>query len=353
MTTMIAANQKAFERLISIASRSDRPIVGEPRARWIQTNEIEKTWLQETKIGAIERISNRTSTAILQFQENRYFATIGSSSVNLLEIGLVEEEMNAGLFTAIIAGIEVPINNSKTPLHVYELVFAGARGDSGYLGHSFEPLSRLLEPIHIYKIAENCPFPAASIERFTYYWSITSKETIILPFSARTYGLLESIGLDIINSIPFSNLLSAVQSAHWRHAFLELYQCIEALFSLGKIQSLRTDLQLQISLLDFAEKVHAATGWRPKEEDALLKLFDSASSTVRTQFDVIKNFASAQQVQNIPSWFYSLRNSIVHCRPALDKIVLDAKEWDELLEATLALIKDLYTQYDPHLCLKA
>ena len=144
-------------------------------------------------------------------------------------------------------------------------------------------------------------------------------------------------------------LLNCVQSAQWPHAFLESYRCVERLFSFQFIEDLHRDLALNISLLKFAEKIESAIKWRPREEDAIERLFGLLPADALILMEGVRDKVSANSGEKVPSWVYSLRNSVVHFRPASKQLSLTDQQWDEMLRATLLLIGKIYATYDAHL----
>src|SRR5262249_2045360 len=155
--------------------------------------------------------------------------------------------------------------------------------------------------------------------RLSCLWALKARETIILPFSNDTLEALEGLLTEGIQNLPSQNLLRGLQCAHWQHAFLEVYRGIERLFTFQHIEQLHRERSLAISLLEFAAKIEKATGWRPREEEAIGKLLDPCPAGAQVLFDGVRGELLGSLTQAIPGWIYDLRNSVVHFRPASEQ----------------------------------
>src|ERR1700722_9636487 len=98
----IHSNQRVFERLVSWAKRSERQIEHINEARWITTNESERTWLVDLKLDEYRQFSRRVKTARFSFAGRNFFAAVGFGELIADNQVLVPVDANAGVITALI-----------------------------------------------------------------------------------------------------------------------------------------------------------------------------------------------------------------------------------------------------------
>src|SRR5690606_22332176 len=85
---------------------------------------------------------------------------------------------------------------------------------------------------------------------------------------SRLLALFES-GAD---TIPFSLPLQGLLSYSWPSLFLDLYRCLEQLYTALKLKSLVGKISHNGSLADLAYLLEDELSWRPKEQDALASI---------------------------------------------------------------------------------
>ncbi|MDR3549084.1 MAG: hypothetical protein P4M11_12635 [Candidatus Pacebacteria bacterium] len=345
---MIDANKNVFSQLFDWAKRADRPLANAEMVRWIHTTSDDRNWLKNLVVDDVFTFSPRVKTAIIQYAGLHYFIAVGfDTSVDDKSV-FTEIDINAGMFTALIQELAVPVRLFINPLKIIEDVSPSFQGIENYDGHQLESIAGFFEPIIISEVNPNSPIMPNELIRMSFFWLLKNQERITLPFSADTISEMERIVLTGARTIPFSNLVYGIQCSHWQHAFLEIYRCIERLFSFQIIEDLHKDLSLSISLLDFSEKIESVTGWRPLEQDAIRRLFGLLPATARSLMEGVRNQVSGRE-ENISKWIYGLRNSVVHFRPVTKQLKLTDHQWDEIFRAALLLVAQIYAKYDSQL----
>jgi hypothetical protein len=343
----INSNQRIFSRLKDRAADSSRQVDHLSEARWIGTNDDEKNWLTDSKVEEISNFSRRVKTARFSFLGKNYFAAVGfEQQIEDNEI-FVPINLNAGIGTALIDELDVPVVESTDPLKIINEVLALHKGCGGYAGHDFRSIANFFEPVLIYEISPDSPIKADDLTRLSFSWILGNGERIILPLSNKTREQIENLAATGAASVPFDVLLNCIQSAQWPHAFLEAYRCVERLFSFQVIEDLHKELAIPISLLSFAEKIENAIGWRPREEQAIERIFTLLPADAQALMETVKD--QFNPTEKIHGWVYDLRNSVVHFRPATRQLNLSDRQWDEMIRATFLLIGKLYGAYDHHL----
>jgi hypothetical protein len=95
--------------------------------------------------------------------------------------------------------------------------------------------------------------------------------------------------------------------------------------------------------VQFTSSLEGLTGWRPKEDEAVEKMFSKNTPSTKAQFN---NFISTLSVAPPPNdykYFYNLRNSIVHFRANHQEFILSNQQWNLLILATLSLLDEQYS----------
>lgn len=346
---MIESNKKVFHRLIQTAQRSERVLENADKPRWIQTNADEKNWLQDLELGDVRTLSPRVRTAQLSYAGRNFLAVVGFTESTEPDYVLEPFEMNAGLLTALLAELDVPIREGTDPLEIVNEILPQHQGAPGYAGHFFTSVAAFFEPVLVYEVRANSPIKAEDLARLSCFWILQNGERLVLPFSPRTWGEIEDLTATGAETVPFDVVLNCILSAQWPHAFLEVYRCVERLFCVQIIEDLHRELALSIPLVRLAEKIETAIGWRPREEDAIERLFTLLPSDALTLMEGVRDSVSPNPAEKIHRWIYDLRNSVVHFRPATPRFSLSDAQWDEVLRATVLLIAKIYGIYDTHL----
>ena len=85
------------------------------------------------------------------------------------------------------------------------------------------------------------------------------------------------------------------------------------------------------------------TSWRPKEDEALRKIFSLTKASTINYFQTFFDSSTTLADKENYIYFYKLRNSIVHFRASHEEYELTEKQWNMLLLATLYLLDEHYT----------
>lgn len=364
--SMIAANQYIFQALAEFVEDQniERPIFADAK-RCIETDDREKEWLKKLTIQNTEIILPTFITASFEFEEQKYFVTIGSITQLLTETEIIqEEELNGGMITALIFELEIPVKQSAKALEIVEEIFY--EPDENITKYHYSQVSKFFEPIFVYRVQDECPFiegindtSTVNIVRLSGFYILKNRQIISLRFEKETIFIFERLFLEGAKNIPFDNLVFSLVSVYWRYSFLDVYKCIERLFSISFLEDLHHDLGIDssLSLLQFSAKIEKYIGWRAEESKAINKLINNSPRNAINLLQEVKRFIDSKQADTLPSEpgevIYKIRNSIVHLRPATDlKIInniIDNKHWNKLIRASLLIIEYWYHKYDDQL----
>lgn len=114
------------------------------------------------------------------------------------------------------------------------------------------------------------------------------------------------------------NLFQALTASQWRHAFLDLYRCLESLFFFPWMKKLKDDIGANLNIEALHEHVHAALSWNAKEDQSIASLFElvGEKEPLRSteEIGIFSDLLSQQSSR--PSSFadrvYQARNMLVH-----------------------------------------
>ncbi|MCA1860956.1 hypothetical protein LE191_12670 [Janthinobacterium sp. HSC-3S05] len=88
-------------------------------------------------------------------------------------------------------------------------------------------------------------------------------------FTADAYSNIDNIYNDGMWHFPVDNARTAVVASHFKHCYLELYRCVEWLYSLPRARAVKRHLGLTIKATDLARTLRDELGWRRSELDSL------------------------------------------------------------------------------------
>jgi len=253
--------------------------------------------------------------------------------------------MNAGLFTALVVELKIPVKNLN-PYEIVEHVIPRYKGIGDYRGHALDEVIEFFENVAVFRIPHDSALPPHDIYRILGFWTLRNRERIILNISDDTLASLEALVLEGATSVPFLNVVESLHAAHWQHAFLEAYRPVERLFAFDYIENLHKELAITVPLLEFVAKIEEVIGWRPKEDDAIERLCALMPDTASKIFERVKLNGGGVADEKMAKWIYKLRNSVVHFRPSTERINLESEHWDEILRATFMLVAAIYAKYD-------
>lgn len=339
---MKTANQIVFNRLAELA---DIDVVGlSESGKYIRTTSDEKAWLKTVRFFRNEDlfIDRHRFFALAIFQDKRYILQIGFGPVIHVDEDLLLKERNAGLFTALVAELGLPLlDGMNLKLEIGDKVFLPSKS-TDTIGFECSEIEKYFTNYFCYMIAPDSTLGGQDdelvLQKAALYLLGHSSEVIYLNASARAMELLKALARLDINTIPFDRIFRAFIERRYEHAFLDLYRCLEMLFSLKKIDVLRTRLNLNSTHLEISADVEETLGWRPIEKNALAEIFncfpDEITSSLQSCF---------HNTTDVSTNVYSLRNECVHFRPLQKKSVLSRQvNWVSLLENMVAVIHYAY-----------
>lgn len=341
---MKEANKHIFSVLTEFVRKSDISVEIPEGTRFIKTDEDEKEWLKKSIIDEKYSVLPALKVSSLNFGGKKYFIVIGWEPPGDSTEILTHIPLNAGLATAVIDELGVPVRRGIDPFSIVnEVLFQYKEENEDYSGHDFNLIINFFEPFYVYEIRENSPIDKSYTIRIAGHFICENKERLFLPFSPETICKFEKLFIEGLSGIPYENLLSSLTSIHWKFSFLDIYRCIERLFPVVSLNALHQSVECPVSLFRFSEEVEEKIGWRPKEAEAIRTLLKESPDEARQLLQNVKISLDGISEEEIGSFFYKIRNSIVHYRTSTPIYAPKNEEgWDNLIKAGLAVIDYWY-----------
>ncbi|OPG15440.1 hypothetical protein [Ferroacidibacillus organovorans] len=110
-------------------------------------------------------------------------------------------------------------------------------------------------------------------------WLTHYSENLSISFSDDTLVLYRRMFEQSFGEFTGEPLFRSLTATHFSHSFLEIYRCIERLYSIPFIKELLKVTNSNIKNSQFAVELEKQLSWRPKEEDALIKLIRMLDDT--------------------------------------------------------------------------
>jgi hypothetical protein len=366
--SMKDANRYIFSALkdfIDDHPKFDRTVdyFGENYIRFIQTNDQndqEKEWLKKLRIITYKRLTSVLKFAIFEFDSKFYFISVSLNEQNidlssLEEYGLLDFDNNSGIFTALIYGLKVGVKEDVDPYKILDEVFYEIE-ENKKEGFEYIKIVDFFESIKIYQITKNCPFVSDNLEftekdiyeillfRLALLLLVKNDAVRILKFSPETLECFIKLCEEGSMKISYENLLYSFVSFSWKHCFLDIYRCLEKLFSIPKLKNFYDTILEKKDLLnfqDFATLCEEEISLKLREEETLEKLLNGEEK--------ITNRLGIRE--NSYKFIYKLRNSIVHFRASQETMVPndDDDRWNIIINVCLRLVFSLYRKYEDYL----
>lgn len=345
MRNMKDANTAAFEFLIDELTEYSNLTVNKG-TRYIKTDDFEKKWLKELKIKSVFQPMPDVKAIQIDFEENKFLILINANASNrsLDKEVILEDSLNAGILTVLLSEKLVELDSKINFLDFFnEVMFQHL--DPEYKGHDFNDLVRYIQPINFYRLPENSVLKSQGLKRILSYIYANNPDRLINKFDKSVLSTYTDISLIGSDNISFGLVLSSLLSTSFKHTFLELYRLLERIFPVSYLKDFHEISKSNLSFIEFSSKLESITSWRPKEDEALSKIFELTEASTRLYFDTFFKSSSMLQNQVQYKFFYKLRNSIVHFRTFHDSIDLTDSQWNKLIHATLYLLDEHYIKY--------
>lgn len=346
----IEMSNAIFQRLISHAAADGTVIAHADKGRFVRRfSEADAELMAKADVRDRRRITRQMRAVMFEHDGRRLFAFFGFSSppgVTLrMPDGLAEIAPTPGMFGIAITEAEVvPRGTSAEIRNAIEAEFLGLEG---YEGHELTDISSLF-PSVVFAEADVNYFYTMSIDRVLGAMVAATYTEGPIAMAERTLEAVEDLFTAGPSYIPFEIVLQGLLSISWSGLYVELYRCVEQLYPVPRLAGLTQKWASTQSFNDLAELLRENLGWRPREDESLIKLIlacpDQTAKDLVAAFE-IKFDENVSPADVAGKHVYAMRNGLVHFRGNRTLEPLNDERWNSLMVAMISLVRETYNCY--------
>lgn len=328
------------------------------------------------KIQELENVIHNIKTA--KFSNNIVAITnlndmIDDNTIATLEsFGIEKIEPNGAYFISIVKDLGLGISKRSSMQEIEEKILFQQEDISSYNGHNWKDLEEYIEPYMIFEIVADSLLFEEELSTISYfiYSHINTAIHLNITDLMSSYRAL----LLIKSPIPKENIFLSFTSSHWKHAYLELYRCIEKLYHIPRALELKRTIGYNGSAEKLARTCRDQLRWKRKEEDSLILLiqainekyliscniFNSPALNLKEDehtteiIDPITSVAIKTMIdpekskKSIGEKIYTIRNELVHQIEDSTNNYTE-NDWTTLINLLLIICEDRYSAYSTEL----
>lgn len=265
-----------------------------------------------------------------------------------LDFGLVEDQIDEALFLVLCSemdGFYKPVGLNLKRQRAENLL---GIVEPDYEGHDISEMIDWYQSVAIFSIPEDHKSREMSLYRLAS--EIAARNPSFRPdiITGEVAGALKRLN-DLPNINP-ENIYYALTSTHWKHCFMDVYRCLEAVFYLPWTISLRDSLSSTMSALELAKECRKNLVWREREKTSISKIFELVDNEVSRPPD-LHAFGPLQDLygndagaNKFGERIYKIRNQLVHQEDYEDPVQLpiDQDEWAPLCIYLASVVEAIY-----------
>lgn len=240
---------------------------------------------------------------------------------------------------------------------------------SDYLGTSVADLYAFYEPFALYEVSSNSPLVGRTVFWYSYLVASSWKTLPNSHVSLEALHSLRQVYDTNLWHFPIDNARIAITASHFKHTYVDLYRCLEWLYSIPRALMVKQDLALTAKATELARTFREKLAWRRAEQDSLrLLVLDCGVETLdlnvvgRCMLDPLPRrpiegvVTEDGQPETEEKWrdlvataiakrIYAVRNQIVHQLDQLDEQEVKKEQQPALIDVLARLCITLYTKY--------
>ncbi|UVC28807.1 hypothetical protein [Pantoea sp. SOD02] len=334
-----------FDKIHESASLQDPMYTSDDHARWlVRKDQADIDIMSDAEVKFILLGVNKL-VATIKYENENYFCFSGLGEAVNLPANLEEIESTPGLFACVIYCAQ--LKSFATASQARDALEQQYRGVDEYSGHALEQIEDLFQKLY---------FAKANIDASSTYLNNLDRVAgayIASQYLSHPLEINYNLRSRLITffeagdeTIPFNLPLQGILSYNWPSLFLDLYRCLEQLYTVIKLKSLVEKLPYNGALAELAYLLEDQLSWRPKEQDALASILSSSNEATRSK--VISAFNPDTQsgmeysASKCAAHIYKLRNSHVHFRPAMKAETRSTEQWNEIVIAMCDMVDEVY-----------
>lgn len=334
---MIQANQKIFRRLDEFCAARGEQLAHQGKERYVQTTEQDRDFLRAAVLKDVLSLSRTTKLARFLFEGRDVFLTAGLDLPEEIP-PFVADAITGGHFTAFVA--ESSLLPRASAAEVRNVIDIGFRGEADYTGVGIAEMNSLYAPLRAFSLEQS------EDSSYRFFFMLCLYDERVLEWMDPEL-INELVRLANVNpvSLPYRTLCRSIFDMDGGALFLALYRCLEALYAFSYTSPLRQALAIATPWDELAKLLEKNLGWWPREEPSLAALLSKAdTSTLEALISLFPEGipADGDRAEQATKRIYSLRNSLVHYRPAHAESDHASYDWNKLSAAMAGLVLHIY-----------
>lgn len=329
-------NSFVFIQLLNFVSDLERKIpTGD---RWLSLSQQDKLDCNNIVIEEVLNIAPGVVSSFFRLDGRKYFIITGYDefNVNYDDSGLKETDLSAGIFLRIVCELRIPFKRQSSKSEIYDQILF-QQEEEGYSGHEYTDLIPYFQNILLYEFVSDDVFVNSRLGNMVGYLLTNNRVLLPLHFSDNILQQYNNLFLQNLSSINYNMLTKSLISVHWRDVFIEIYRCIESIFHSFSYKELHKSFMSSLSIDEFARLLEHKLKMRPTEEESLITIFDGIEENIISEIKSIKpsKFKNSKEA----TWFYNIRNNIVHSRPVHEEVDFEEEVWEVLILSSLKILE--------------
>ena len=315
--------------------------------RFVYGDKNDSDWLTHCEISKSIEINPENYYVLIKYLGQNYFVAIGGKPSDGLVSGLDSFDLNAGLFTALISELEIPVKQDINLTYLEQYILSQSISDKLYSGHLYTELARIFPTMYVYEISKNYVGNPENLNQLLCHFLTSDPALTPLHYSSATVNLLNDLVLLNSEIISYESIVQSLLSSNFKFAFLDLYRCIEMLYQIIYIDEAYCHLGLSIDKTAFLQAIDSKLKWRPVERNSIKKIIaDTPSSELTYIKSEIK--AMNSNIKDISGWIYELRCNIVHLKKFQSDVSIEKKHWDGIIKGITQILVYWYGKYQTY-----
>ena len=335
-----------FDRLIEYVTDDNRDRIANDTKRHIKAIGDEAAVIDVVKKAIILSEDPNIPICGVRYQEKNYLVVERIYAEHLEAIGMnvLAEENNQELFQGLgmlaIAYKYLPLKKGLATAEIIDECLAFDRPDEEFL---FDDISRFFEGYSVF-LVEKGIFNLEYIEDLHRLHVISLSETSAHFNDAAQCDLKKLLLLDGTRSVA-ATILNSLASEQWEYAYLQMYQCLEYLFSVQNAVWLKQEYGADLYI---AIDIASASILKKSEKDSLLGVLSNADELQKQQFirSIFKSEADdGDPNEKIAKLIYNIRCNVAHLRFNQDRVQYPADR-ATIMQEFVSLILNIFQNVD-------
>ncbi|WP_300159170.1 hypothetical protein [Solidesulfovibrio sp.] len=316
--------------------------------------QIEKDKFLNSTILTAEPILPGYRCVKIEYENCYYFAVSHAIQENThplfenFDLATFNEDLTDGFFLLLFKPLSLKIKEDISPILLENEVW-GILDDKLYSGHDLDKLKKIFDSVVLTKVYSQSKLAEKSPSEFGKIFLSYDRNLYSLPFHDLTITLFRDLLYEEYPYFIQHNIFQSLTATHFQHSFIDLYKCIEYLYSLPHALSLKQVINFTGKASELADYCRKKLNWKRKEEYSLQLLINMAKQNIVESINFDKTsliFGCTPEQEDFCEKFsrqlYKIRNSFVHQIDQSDQISLSDDEYNSVIHTLLVIIQQLF-----------